>query len=45
MEVNLISEVHLLDRSFPGGRRNASGKHHQWDQLFVRVGSADGDGG
>ena len=45
MEVNLISEVHLLDRSFPGGRPNASGKHHQWDQPFVRVGSADGDGG
>jgi hypothetical protein len=40
MEVNLISDVHLVDRTFPGGRPNASGKHHQWDQLFVRVGSA-----
>jgi hypothetical protein len=45
MEVNLISDVHLLDRAFPGGRPNASGKHHQWDQLFARVGSAERGGG
>ena len=45
MEVKLISAVHLLDRTFPGGRPNASGKHHQWDQLFVRVGSAEKDAG
>jgi hypothetical protein len=45
MEVNLISDVHLLGRTFPGGRPNASGKHHQWDQLFVRVGSAEKDAG
>ena len=45
MEVNSISDVHLLDRTFPGGRPNASGKHHQWDQLFMRVASAEGDGG
>ena len=43
MEVNSISDVALLDRTFPGGRPNASGKHHLWDQLFVRVGSAEKD--
>jgi hypothetical protein len=37
MEVNLISDVGLLNRSFPGGRPSPSGKHHQWDQLFLRV--------
>ncbi len=45
MEVNLIFDVHLLDRTFPGGRPNASGKHHRWDQLFVRVGSVEKDAG
>ena len=45
MEVNLISDVHLLDRTFPGGRPNASGKHHQWDQVFARVKSAEKDAG
>ncbi len=45
MEVNLISDVHLLDRTFPGGRPNASGKHHQWDQLFIRVRSDGRDAG
>jgi hypothetical protein len=37
MEVNLISDVGMLNRSFPGGRPSPSGKHHQWDQLFLRV--------
>jgi hypothetical protein len=37
MEVNLISDVVLLNRTFPGGRPSPSGKHHQWDQLFLRV--------
>jgi len=45
MEANSISDVGLLDRTFPGGRPNASGKHHRWDQLFVRVGSAEKDAG
>jgi hypothetical protein len=45
MEVNFISDVQLLDRTFAGGRPNASGTHHRWDQLFVRVGPAERDGG
>jgi hypothetical protein len=44
MEVNLISDIDLLSRTFVGGRPTASGKHHRWDQLFVRVGSAEKDG-
>ena len=45
MEANSISEVKLLDRTFAGGRPTTSGKHHRWDQLFVRVGSAEKDAG
>ena len=37
MEVDLISDVQLLDRTFPGGRPGPAGKHHEWDTLFVRV--------
>jgi hypothetical protein len=41
MEVDSISDVRVTDRTFPGGRAIPSGKHHQWDQLFARVGSAE----
>jgi hypothetical protein len=41
MEVNLISELHLLNQTFRGGRPSPSGKHHQWDQLYIRVRSAE----
>ena len=41
MEVNAISDIHLLNRTFPGGRPNTSGKHHGWDQLFLRVESPE----
>jgi hypothetical protein len=37
MEVNLISSPRLLNRNFAGGRPSPSGKHHRWDQLFMRV--------
>jgi hypothetical protein len=37
METDLISDVHLLNRTFPGGRSTSSGKHHSWDKLFIRV--------
>jgi hypothetical protein len=45
MALDLISDIELLNRTFPGGRPPASGKHHRWDQLFVRVGSAEKDAG
>jgi hypothetical protein len=41
METDLISEAQLLDEVFPGGRPTASGRHHNWDELFLRVKPAD----
>lgn len=37
MEVDGITEIDLLDRTFPGGRHNASSNHHHWDELYLRV--------
>ena len=37
IEVDLISGIRLLNRTFPGRRSNPAGKHHEWDQLFLRV--------
>jgi putative DNA-invertase from lambdoid prophage Rac len=37
MEENLISDIQILNRTFPGGRPTPSGKHHKWDKLFIRV--------
>ena len=42
-EQNLISNIRLLDRTFPGGRPTKSGKHQKWDKLFIRVKPADDD--
>ena len=39
-DVGDISEFEVLDRTFPGNR-DASGKHHQWDLVFVRVAPPD----
>ena len=36
-EQDLISELEMLDRKFPGGRPSPSGRHHKWDKLFIRV--------
>jgi hypothetical protein len=41
MEIDLISEVQLLDQTFPGGRPTESERHHKWEQLFLRVKPAD----
>lgn len=43
MQVELISDVRILDRTFRGGRPAPSGKHHQWDQLFLRAKGAGQD--
>jgi hypothetical protein len=37
MEVNSLSDILVLNRTFPGRRPNSAGKHHHWDQLFLRV--------
>jgi hypothetical protein len=41
MEADLISDIEILDQTFPGGRPTPSGKHHQWETLFLRVRPAD----
>ena len=43
MQIDQISNIHLLDRTFPGGRPTASGKHHTWDELYIRVKPVDED--
>lgn len=43
MEAHLISDIRLLNRTFPGGRPTASGTHYKWDKLFMRVKPADED--
>jgi hypothetical protein len=43
MQVDLISDIRLLDQTFPGGRPTPSGKHQKWDKLFIRVKPADKD--
>lgn len=42
MEVALISDLEILERTFSGGRATASGQHHKWDKLFIRVKPAPG---
>ncbi len=38
MEVDSISNLRLLDQTFPGGRPRSD--KHRWDRLFVRVAAA-----
>jgi len=37
MEIDQISNAEMLGETFPGGRPTPSGKHHTWDELFIRV--------
>src|SRR3954454_25381387 len=37
MNVDEMTDLVLLDQTFPGGRPTASGKHIQWDVLFIQV--------
>jgi hypothetical protein len=41
MEEDLISDIQLLNRTFPRGRPTPSGNHHRSDNLFIRVKPAD----
>jgi hypothetical protein len=36
-KVDEITDLVLLDQTFPGGRPTATGKHIKWDVLFIRV--------
>ena len=38
MEVAKMSEVEMLDETFPGSRGDSSQQHRQWDFIFARVG-------
>jgi hypothetical protein len=42
-EQDLISELQVLDRTFPGRRSTKSGRHQKWDKLFIRVEPPDND--
>ncbi|HSZ60549.1 MAG TPA: WYL domain-containing protein [Terriglobales bacterium] len=37
IDVAGIQNCEMLDQRFSGGREIPSGKHHQWDKLFIRV--------
>jgi hypothetical protein len=36
-KVDEITDLELLDLTFAGGRPTATGKHIEWDVLFIRV--------
>ena len=36
-KVDEMADLILLDQVFPGGRPTPSGKHKEWDVLFIRV--------
>jgi len=42
MKTDEITEIKLLDQTFPGGRPTATGNHVRWDTLFIRVKPAGG---
>ncbi|HEY6988896.1 MAG TPA: hypothetical protein VH369_10960 [Bryobacteraceae bacterium] len=44
MDEDLISDIRVLNKTFPGGRPTSSGKHHKWDKIFIRVKPADKEG-
>ena len=37
LDVSKIAAVHPLDKTFRGGRSTKSGRHRQWDVLFIRA--------
>jgi len=41
-KVDEITDIVLLDQTFPGGRPTASANHIQWEVLFIRVRPANG---
>jgi hypothetical protein len=40
-----IRDIEMLSQTFPGGRATKTGKHHKWDELFIRVKPAGSDTG
>jgi hypothetical protein len=37
LEVAKITQLEVLDETFPGSRRAAHSRHFEWDTLFARV--------
>lgn len=37
MKTNDVTDLELLDQTFPGGRPTSTGNHIRWDKLFIRV--------
>jgi hypothetical protein len=37
VDVEGMQECEMLERRFSGNREVASGKHHRWDKIFIRV--------
>lgn len=37
-----MQDSEMLDKHFPGNRDIRSGKHHQWDEIFIRVTPPEG---
>jgi predicted DNA-binding transcriptional regulator YafY len=35
-DVSDMRDIDVLDKTFPGNRE-VSGKHHRWDEIFIRV--------
>jgi hypothetical protein len=40
-DVAKMSDFKVLDEPFPGNRPAPSGRHHEWDKLFARVGEPE----
>jgi hypothetical protein len=43
VDVSGISKLEILDKTFAGNRTAPSGRHQQWDELFIRVGAKPED--
>lgn len=39
--VSEMSDPALLEQTFPGSRHSPTGKHHNWERVFGRVGPAE----
>jgi hypothetical protein len=41
MKVEEMANLQMSEKTFPGGRPTLSGRHINWDTLFIRVQPAD----
>ena len=38
VDVDGMTQLEVLEKTFPGNRTTPSGRRHQWEKLFLRVG-------